>query len=118
MRQSEYFILISARTWSRGYPPRNGYCGRGVESYIEWIHVRDGKIAERTKGLFESCFDSRYGGITGWRGTILTAKTTDIVEKRDGPADVPARVRDITFTFDAAHPDEGIKQKEAEHKTP
>lgn len=114
----EYFVLISARMWSRGYPPRSGYCGAGVESYIEWLQVRDGKIAKRAKGLVKSCFDNRDGGITGWRGTIFTAETTDLVENRDGPADAPARWRDITFTFDAAHPQKGINQKEAERKAP
>ena len=116
-RHGEYFVLISAREWSRGYPPRGGRCGCGVESYIEWLHIRDGKIAERTKGLFESCFDNRDGKVTGWRGTILTAETTDLVENRDGPANAPARWRDIIFTFDAEHPEEGIREKATERQT-
>ena len=117
-RHGEYFVLISASEWSRGYPPRGGNCGCGVEAYIEWLHVRDGRITERTKGLFESCFDNRGGSVTGWRGTILTAETVDLVENRNGPANTPAVWRTITFTFDSAHPNEGIKQTEAERKMP
>ncbi len=117
-RRNDYFILISVSEWTRGYPPRDGYCGSGVESSIQWLRIRDGKIAERTNGLFESCSDNRGGGITGWQDSIFIAETTDLIENRDGPAEAPARWRDITFTFDSSRPEEGIKETEVERETP
>ena len=111
-RDGEYFVLIGAREWSRGYPPRGGYCGAGEEAYVEWLRVRDGKIAERTMALFGSCLDNRDGSVSGWRGSVLTVETSDLVEDRNAPANRPAVWREITFTFDASRPAEGIKQKE------
>jgi hypothetical protein len=111
---AEYFIVIGARTWSRGFSSERGQCGSGTESYIEWLRVSGRLIVQRAQALYQSCWDNRDGWAIGWHGHLFTIETEDLVEEPRRPDD-PARWRQLKWTFDVEHPDAGFKE---EHRTP
>ena len=108
-RHGEYFVVITISHWTRGYPPKSGGGGCGAEAYIKWLHIVGGKISESTEGRFQSWSDNREGGIDGWRGSIFKVTTDDLLEDR-----LEAKEKDvwqsIAYTFDAHHPENGIKE--------
>lgn len=107
-RGADYYIVYGTSEMSRGWPPRNGRCGSGIESYIRWLHVREGKIITTAEGLYESCFRDRYGGEIKWKDQKLHWGT----EGFDAlPNDPNNRQRvDYEWTFDPAHPEQGISE--------
>ena len=109
-RHGEYFVVVTTSRWTRGYPPKSGGGGAGEEAYVRCLHVVNGKVLESTEGRFRSWSDNREGGIDGWHGPIFTVTTDDELEDR-----VHANQKDIwqtiTYTFDARHPEVGIKEE-------
>src|ERR1043166_10266395 len=101
-RNSEYFLLVTTSSWTRGYPPRGGYCGSGVEARVDWLHIVAGKVAQADGDCYESCRRNREGHILGWRGSIFTVETEDSEETFDT----------IRVTFDSRHPEAGIKTEQ------
>jgi hypothetical protein len=49
-RGGDTFVVFGSSEMSRGWPPKNGNCGAGVETFIRWLHVRGGKIIEQHEG--------------------------------------------------------------------
>ena len=70
-RGADYHLVIGCSNLSRGWPPRGGYCGSGIESYVEWLHIHEGKIVEQREGLYESCFRNRDGYSIAWKNGVL-----------------------------------------------
>ena len=110
----EYFVVISTSSWSRGGRMSHGAGATGIESYIEWLHIADGKIKDRKGFLYESWRHNRSGNGFRWQGSILSIQTDAEIPER-----IAAKEEDswetITFTFDAFHPEDGIKE---EHSKP
>ena len=105
-RSGEYFILIGGSEWSRGYPPRGGLCGSGVEEYIEWLHVRNGKIIETQKGLYLSCWDGRSGVPPAWQdGQLRWGVVYVWIDEGAGHAE------QISWTYDPRAPRKGIQEQ-------
>lgn len=109
-RHDEYFVVVTVSEWSRGYPSSHGMCGAGVESYLKWLHVAAGQVAETKQYRYASCVDNREGAVKGWQGPIFTVITTDELEDKV-QANEKAIWQDILFTFDAHHPETGIKEE-------
>jgi hypothetical protein len=109
-RHGEYFVVVTTSDWTRGYPPRGGGGGAGEEAYIHWIHIVDDKVSESTEYRFESWRDNRQGGVVGWRGSMFTVTTSDLLEDKLQAKEKDIR-QEITFTFDADHPEHGIKEE-------
>ena len=106
-RRDTYYVVFGNSEWSRGYPPRDGLCGSGIESDIRWLAIRDGEIVDEQKGLHESCFKNRSSGPIAWKKHKLVWVAT-------GPD--PDREVDptgVTFhwEFDPKHPEKGIVEK-------
>lgn len=109
-RSDAYFVVIGVSEWSRGYPPKNGHCGAGIESHIDWLHVRNGKIIERQSGLYESCFQNRDGYSIEWQRGVLHWSTTGQRRVEEGGQTTFFPV-DYSWVFDPAHPDKGIEER-------
>ncbi len=109
-RHGDYYVVVTISHWTRGYPPRGGAGGSGEEAYIKWLHIVDGKISESTEGLFRSWGDNRDGFIDGWHDSIFKVTTNDLLEDK-----LKAKEKDIwqdiIYTFDARHPENGIKEE-------
>lgn len=109
-RHGDYFVVITVSNFTHGYPPRGGGGGCGVESYLKWLHITGDKISESSENLFESWRDNRQGGIDGWHGFLFKVITSDLLEDQVA-ADEKKEWQDITYTFDAHHPENGIKEE-------
>lgn len=107
-RHGEYFVVITTHEWSHGAPADHGECGAGVESYVKWLHIVDGKVTQNTSGCYESCLENRDGEVTGWRGSLFIITTEGYLENDTNT------LRTITFTFDAHHPEQGVKEDHGE----
>jgi hypothetical protein len=112
-RGRDFFVVYGTSEMSRGWPPRGGNCGCGLESYIRWLHVRDGKIIEQQEGRQESCLENRDGWLIAWQQEKLTWSAEGL-EREDNP--LSGKIVSITFTwtFDPARPADGL----LEVKTP
>lgn len=108
-RAGEYFVVIGVSELSRGYPPKGGNCGAGIESHIDWLHVHDGKIVQRQSGLYESCIQNRDGYSIDWQHGILrwSSEGQRRVEEGGRVTFIPVS---YSWTFDPAHPDKGIEE--------
>lgn len=108
-RAGDYFVVIGVSEFSRGYPPRGGECGAGIESHIDWLHVHDGKIVERESGLYESCQQNRFDYSINWQDGVLHWNTEGQrrVEESGHTTFIPVS---YSWTFDPAHPDKGIEE--------
>lgn len=110
-RGPDYFIVYGSSEMSRGWAPRNGLCGRGVESFIRWLRIRDGKVVERQEGLYLSCWKGREDSTIAWKDGKLIWET-------DGWKDVPTEPRSravsirLKWVFDPEHPELGIIESE------
>lgn len=103
----EYFVIVTTSEYTHGYPPRGGSCGGGTEAYISWLRIVDGKIIDDTRQRYASCAENRVGKIHGWHGSIFTVSGSD---NMDGAAPDAVPRPAITFTFDARHPERGVKR--------
>lgn len=112
-RGQDFYVVYGTSEMSRGWPPRGGHCGCGLESYIRWLHIKDGKLIEKQEGRFESCFSNRDGWAIRWRQGTLIWSAEGI--EREGDSSI-GKIVSVAFTwcFDPAHPEAGI----AERKNP
>ena len=112
-RGRDFYVVYGTSELSRGWPPKGGYCGCGLESYIRWLHIKDGKIIEEHEGRYESCFKNRDGWAINWRDGKLVWSSGGI--EREGDT-LPAKfvLFDYTWSYDPQHPERGI----FEAKTP
>lgn len=108
----DYYVLVTTSAYTRGFPPRTGFGGGGREYYLTWLHIAKGEVLEKTEQRYQSFAQNREGRIEGWHGSIFTAKTEGDVEE-ETPDQKNAR-QTITFTFDAKHPEAGIKEERGE----
>ena len=108
-RAGDYFVVVGISELSRGYPPKGGECGAGIESHIDWLRIHDGKIVERQSGLYESCFQNRFGYSIEWQNGVLHWSTEGQrrVEDSGHTTFIPMS---YSWTFDPAHPDKGIEE--------
>jgi hypothetical protein len=115
-RGSDYYIVIGVSEWSRGYPPHSGYCGAGIESHIDWLHVRDGKVVKRQSGLYESCLINRGDYWIEWKDGILCWNSKGL--RHDDDANPPKFVWvNYTWKFDPARPEKGIEESAEEEQS-
>jgi hypothetical protein len=106
---NDYFVVFGVSEWSRGYPPKNGNCGAGIESHIDWLHIRDGKIVQRQSGLYESCMLNRDGYSIEWQRGTLRWTTKGLRLEGEGLPPTFIWVN-YSWTYDPAHPDKGIEE--------
>ncbi len=117
-RGENFYVVVGLREWTRGEPQPRGSCGGGQEAYIEWMHVREGKILERQIGLYNSCTQNREGSVKGWQGGVLLWQSVGdrLAPREGGGADsVPV---DFSWTFDSSHPEAGISEHETDAAVP
>jgi hypothetical protein len=110
-RGRDYFIVYGSSEMTRGWPPRNGNCGAGIESFIRWIRVRDGKVLEEQEGLYESCLSNRDGWAICWKDGKLIWNTEGWKKEPSDPKVSAVSIR-LEWIFDPAHPELGIKESE------
>lgn len=104
------YVVYGSSEMSRGWPPRNGNCGAGVESFIRWLKVVAGKIVDRQEGLYESCRKGRSGYSIAWRDHRLTWQTDGW--RRSEVATESSLSVHFTWVYDPAHPEKGIVETE------
>lgn len=112
-KAGDYFIVYGACEWSRGWPPRDGNCGGGTESYIRWLHVtKDGELLEQQEGRQESCFTGiteksirwEKNGKLVWEGEGFERVDKEGVTK---PEFLPTLYR---WSYDPRQPEKGIEE--------
>ncbi len=109
-RGSDYFIVYGSSEMTRGWPPKNGNCGAGVESFIRWLHVRDGKVISQQEGLYVSCRQNRDGWRIGWTDHKLQWSAMGVKHTNGDPS--KRELVDLSWTFDPARPELGIIESE------
>jgi len=105
----DFYLLIGSSELTRGWPPKSGYCGCGIESFIRWLHVRDGKVVDTQEGLYASCRANRDGWTIGWEnGKLIWCasgwKRSENISKTDTAIF-------LNWSFDPQHPDKGITEE-------
>jgi hypothetical protein len=105
-RGKDYFVVYGSSEMSRGWPPRGGRCGSGIESYIRWLHIRDGKIVDQREGLYESCWKGRDGWDIQWSEGKLHWQTVGFEHPDD------TKIISVTYfwTYDPRQSDAGITE--------
>lgn len=91
---------------TRGWPPKGGNCGAGIESYIRWVSVENGKISKNSVGLYESCRQSRDGWRIVWKGGKLVWTTQGSERIGQGSGGMFA----FQWVYDPSHPELGIEE--------
>ena len=109
----DYYLLVTTSAYTRGYPPKGGFGGSGQEHYLMWLHIAGGREVERVEHRYQSFIHNREGRVEGWQESIFTVRTEGDVEE---PADEKNTRQSITFTFDAKHPEAGIKEERGQPK--
>ena len=114
-RGRDYFVVYGTSELSRGWPARDGNCGCGIESYIRWLHIRDGKTIAQQEGKQESCIANRDGWSIAWRQGRLVWSTEGMEHEGDRPT---GRINLVSFTwsFDPACPASGIVETKSPTK--
>ncbi len=105
-RGHDYFVVYGSSEMSRGWPPRNGRCGSGIETYIRWLHINDGKIIDQQEGLYESCWKDRDGWLIEWSEGKLHWQADGFEHPDD------SKTISVTYfwIYDPQHPEAGIAQ--------
>jgi len=108
-RGQDFYVVYGTSELSRGWPPKGGYCGCGLESYIRWLHIKGGKVIEEQEGRYESCFKDRYGLAIDWSDGKLVWRSGG--GEREGES-MPAKfiLYDYTWSYDPQHPETGITE--------
>lgn len=106
-RGNDLYLVYSTTELSMGWPPRSGFCGSGRESYIRWIHLKEGKMVEEQEGHYESCVFNRNGGSIDWEEGKLICRSESFETVGDSAVTRAVSVT-TTWSFDPAHPDSGI----------
>ena len=101
-------MVIGSSELTRGWPPKGGNCGCGVESFIRWLHVRDGKVIATQEGLYESCALNRDGWNLGWKDGKLLWSTGGWQRSAEGST--PPTAISLNWSYDPQHPDRGIAE--------
>lgn len=114
-RGRDFFVLYGTSELSRGWPPKGGYCGCGLESYIRWLHIRDGRIMEQQEGRQESCHRNRDGWSVAWQQGKLIWNTEGIEHEGD-PISGKIVSMAYTWTFDPVSPEAGILETKSPTK--
>ncbi len=115
-RGEDLYVVYGTSELSRGWPPKSGFCGAGRESYIRWIHVKDGKIIEEQEAHYESCVFNRDGGSIDWQEGKLICRSESFEEVGD-PASTKVASVVSTWSFDPAHPESGIVETKSPRTT-
>jgi hypothetical protein len=108
-RGSDYYIVYGSSEMSRGWPPRSGNCGAGIESFIRWLQVRKGQVIAQQEGLYVSCSSNRDGWQIAWKDHKLTWSAMGL--KKVAGDTVRLESVELNWTFDPAHPELGITEK-------
>jgi hypothetical protein len=108
-RGHDLYVVYGTSELSRGWPPKGGYCGCGLESYIRWLRIRDGKIAEEKEGRYESCYMNRNGWRIDWRDGKLIWSTEGLEREGDNSSGKLMSVA-FTWSYDPTHPEAGISE--------
>jgi hypothetical protein len=106
----DFYLVIGSSELTRGWPPRGGNCGCGIESFIRWLHVRDGKVVDTQEGRYESCRSNRDGWRIRWREGRLTWSSNGW--RRSADVSVPATSVFLNWSYDPQHPEMGIAEDE------
>jgi hypothetical protein len=106
----DFYLVIGSSELTRGWPPKGGLCGCGIESFIRWLHVRDGKVIDTQQGLYESCRSNRDGWNLGWKDGKLIWSTGGW--KRSADVSTPATAIFFNWSYDPQHPERGIVEEE------
>lgn len=114
-RGQDFFVVYGTSEMSRGWPPKGGYCGCGLESYIRWLHIRDGKIMEQQEGRQESCYQNRDGWSIAWQQGKLIWNTEGF-EREGDPINGKIVSIAFTWTFDPVSPEAGILETKSPTK--
>jgi hypothetical protein len=109
-RGPDFYLVIGSSHLTRGWPPKGGNCGCGIESFILWLHVRDGKVINTQEGVYESCRSNRDGWTLGWKDGKLKWSTAGW--KRSTDPSTPATAVFLNWSYDPKHPDKGISEDE------
>jgi hypothetical protein len=112
-RGRDFYVVYGTSELSSGWPPKGGHCGAGLESYIRWLHIKDGKIVEEQEGRYESCLKNRDGWTVDWHDGKLVWSTEGIDREGGGSLGKLVSVA-FTWSYDPIHPEAGI----VESKTP
>jgi hypothetical protein len=112
-RERDYFVVYGTSEWSQTGAPHGGYCGCGIESYIRWLHIRDGKILEQQEGLYVSCWKNRDGWTIDWRNGKLVW-STEYCESDE----THVAVISLTWSYDPTHPEAGISETKSPTSIP
>lgn len=106
----DFYLVIGSSELTRGWPPKGGNCGGGIESFIRWLHVRDGKVIDTQEGLYESCRSNRDGWNLGWKDGRLMWSTRGL--KRSANVSTPSTAVFLNWSYDPQHPEKGIAEEE------
>ncbi|OAI58070.1 hypothetical protein AYO49_01445 [Verrucomicrobiaceae bacterium SCGC AG-212-N21] len=113
----DYFLLLGTSELTRGWPPKSGMCGCGIESYIEWLHIRSGKVIARKQAHYQSCRMNRDGWSIEWKSGKLLWSTRGSV-RREEAGNLKFVSMDYSWEFDPRHPEKGIVENAREASTP
>ncbi len=106
----DFYLVIGSSELTRGWPAKGGNCGSGIESFIRWLHVRDGKVLETQEGLYESCRLNRDGWSLRWKEGKLIWSTCEW--KCSADVSTPATAFFLNWSYDPQHPEKGIAEEE------
>ena len=114
-RGKDFYVVYGTSELSRGWPPKDGHCGSGLESYIQWLHIKDGKVVAEQEGRYESCLMNRNGHSINWREGKLVWRSGGVERAGDSS---PAKFVwfDYTWSYDPQQPERGILEKKAPSK--
>lgn len=108
-RGGDYFVVYGTSELSRGWPPKGGNCGCGIESYLKWLQIRDGKVIAQQEGRYQSCFSNRDGWSIRWDKGKLVWSTNGFDDRDPGSGKSPDDAV-FTWTYDPAQPQAGIHE--------
>lgn len=106
-RGQDFFVVYGTSEMSRG-GPRGGNGEFGPESYIRWLHVRDGKIIEQQEGRQESRIRSSDGWSITWHHGKLVWFTDGFDTEESGVNMIRSIPMRFTWTYDPSNPEFGI----------
>lgn len=108
-RGADLYLVIGSSELTRGWPPKGGNCGCGVESFIRWLHVRDGRVIGTQEGRYESCRLNRDAWGIAWQGGKLTWSSRGWKPSVDAVTEPAAHL--LRWTYDPRHPERGIVEE-------
>jgi len=110
-RGTDYFVVYGTSEWSRGWPPRNGKCGCGLETYIRWLQIRDRKIIADQEGRYISCLSNRDGWGIDWKDGKLMWRSEGLISKEESGELISTWLK-YSWVFDPSKPEAGITESQ------